>query len=114
LSPPVWKSCAASSSRASCWLPNKIPHYLSQSCQAPYGKGERAANGGPNDLHNPNGCSAAKETAMKRFLKNVFAIMRKTNESKPSACSQRPNPTPLVEVRSQVKAGSFQWGVGRG
>jgi hypothetical protein len=51
---------------------------------------------------------------MKRFLKNMFAIMRKTNESKPSACSQRPNPTPLVEVRSQVKAGSFQWGVGRG
>jgi hypothetical protein len=50
---------------------------------------------------------------MKRFLKNMFAIVRKTNESKPTTCSQRTNLTPLVEVRSQVKAGSFQWGMGR-
>jgi hypothetical protein len=57
------------------------------------------------DLHNPIGCSAAKETMMKRFLNNVFAVLRKTNESKPATRPERPSPTPMLEVRSQVKAG---------
>jgi hypothetical protein len=51
---------------------------------------------------------------MKRFLQSLTAVLKKKQGAKTSACSQRPNPTPLVEVRSQVKAGSFQWGVGRG
>jgi len=59
------------------------------------------------DLHNPNGCSAAKETTLKRFLKNVFAILRKTEQTGSAARTERPNPTPLLEVRSQVKAGSY-------
>jgi len=42
---------------------------------------------------------------MKRFLNNVFAVLRKTNESKPSTRPERPSPTPMLEVRSQVKAG---------
>jgi hypothetical protein len=44
---------------------------------------------------------------MKRFLKSVFAILNKTNETKSTAAPKRPSPTPLLEVRSQVKAGSF-------
>jgi hypothetical protein len=51
---------------------------------------------------------------MKRFLKNVFAVLKKSNESKPPARPNRPSSTPLLDVRSQVKAGSFQWGAGRG
>jgi hypothetical protein len=51
---------------------------------------------------------------MKRFLKNVFAILKKTNEPKSAKAPQRPSPAPGVEVRSQVKAGtSFSWGIGR-
>jgi hypothetical protein len=42
---------------------------------------------------------------MKRFLKSVFAILKKTNESKSAAAPKRPSATPLLEVRSQVKAG---------
>jgi hypothetical protein len=59
----------------------------------------------PNEPHDPNSCAAAKETTMKRFLKSVFAMLRKTNEAKPAGRPERPNPTPLLEVRSQVKAG---------
>ena len=51
---------------------------------------------------------------MKRFLKSVFAILKKTNESKSVASTKRPNRTPSLEVRSQIKAGSLQWGAGRG
>jgi hypothetical protein len=79
----------------------------------PYGKAERAANGGPNDSHNLNGCSAARETTMKRFLESVFVVLRKTNEGKSTEAPRRLIPAPALEVRSQVKAGSFQWGVGR-
>jgi hypothetical protein len=62
----------------------------------------------------PNGCAAAKETTMKRFLQSVFAILRKTKETKSPGRPARQNPTPALEVRSQVKAGtSFQWGIGR-
>jgi hypothetical protein len=43
---------------------------------------------------------------MKRFLQSVFAILRKTTESKSAAAPRRPSPTPSLEVRSQVKAGS--------
>ena len=42
---------------------------------------------------------------MKRFLNNVFAVLRKTNECKPATRPERPSPTPMLEVRSQVKAG---------
>ena len=68
---------------------------------------KRAANGDLKDLHNLNGCSAAKETTMKRFFKSVFAIVRKTEQTGSAGRPERPNPTPLLEVRSQVKAGGF-------
>jgi hypothetical protein len=42
---------------------------------------------------------------MKRFLKTLSAVLKKSKEAKPAACSERPNSTPLLEVRSQVKAG---------
>jgi hypothetical protein len=64
-------------------------------------------NGPARDAHNLNGCTAAKETMMKRFLKNVFAILRKTEQNGSAGRPERPNPTPLLEVRSQVKAGSY-------
>jgi hypothetical protein len=48
---------------------------------------------------------------MKRFLKNVFAILRKTSEAKSAKAPQRPSPAPGLEVRSQVKAGSWSMGV---
>jgi hypothetical protein len=51
---------------------------------------------------------------MKRFLMSLFAVLRKTNEAKSAQTSRRSSPTSALEVRSQVKAGSFQWGVGRG
>jgi hypothetical protein len=53
------------------------------------------------------GCSPARETTMKRFLKNVFAILKKPDEPKSVARAERPNPTPGLAVRSQVKAGSY-------
>jgi hypothetical protein len=49
---------------------------------------------------------------MKRFLKSVFAILKKTNETKSVAAPKRPSATPLLEVRSQVKAGSWSMGSG--
>jgi hypothetical protein len=49
---------------------------------------------------------------MKRFLQSVFAILKKTNETKSAATPRRPNAAPLLEVRSQVKAGS--WSVSSG
>jgi hypothetical protein len=61
----------------------------------------------PNDPHKPNGSVAAKETTMKRFLQSVFAIPRMSNETKSAASPKRPSTTPLLEVRSQVKAGEF-------
>jgi hypothetical protein len=42
---------------------------------------------------------------MKRFLKSMFVILRKTNEAKSAKAPKRPTPTPALEVRSQVKAG---------
>jgi hypothetical protein len=42
---------------------------------------------------------------MKRFLKTVFAIAKKTNEPKSAAAPRRLPATPLLEVRSQLKAG---------
>jgi hypothetical protein len=42
---------------------------------------------------------------MKRFLKKVFAILRKTNDTKPAARPERPTAMPVLGVRSQVKAG---------
>jgi len=68
---------------------------------------KRAANDGVKHLHNLSGYSVAKETTMKRFLKNVFAILRKTEQTGSAGRPERPNPTPLLEVRSQVKAGGF-------
>jgi hypothetical protein len=44
---------------------------------------------------------------MKRFLKSVFAILKKTNEPKSAEAAKRSNPTPALGVRSQVKAGSW-------
>jgi hypothetical protein len=44
---------------------------------------------------------------MKRFLKNVFAILKKTNEPKIASAAGRPTATPVLGVRSQVKAGQF-------
>jgi hypothetical protein len=44
---------------------------------------------------------------MKRFLKNVFAVLRKTNDVKDLARPERPSAAPLLEVRSQVKAGTL-------
>jgi hypothetical protein len=42
---------------------------------------------------------------MKVFLKNVFAILRKTNAAKSPGRPERPSATPALGVRSQVKAG---------
>jgi len=49
---------------------------------------------------------------MKRFLKNVFSILKRTNEAKCAKAPKGPSPTPSLEVRSQVKAGlqPFSWG----
>jgi hypothetical protein len=44
---------------------------------------------------------------MKRFLKNVFAILRKTNDNKAAARPERLNPTPFPKVQSCIKAGSY-------
>jgi len=44
---------------------------------------------------------------MKRFLQSLTAVLKTTKEAKLAACSQRPNPTPLLEVSSQVKAGGL-------
>jgi hypothetical protein len=44
---------------------------------------------------------------MRRFLKNVFAILRKAEQTGSANRPERPNPTPLLEVRSQVKAGTY-------
>ena len=44
---------------------------------------------------------------MKRFLKSMFKILRKTEQNRSAGRPERPNPTPLLEVRSQVKAGSW-------
>jgi hypothetical protein len=55
--------------------------------------------------YNSNGCAAAKETTMKRFLQSVFAILKKTNKPKSVAAPKPLSATPLLEVRSQVKAG---------
>ena len=50
---------------------------------------------------------------MKRFLKNVFAVLGKTNEAKSAEAPKRPSPTPALEVRSQVKAGEIhRWTAG--
>jgi hypothetical protein len=42
---------------------------------------------------------------MKRFLQSVFPILRETNRPKSAAAPRRPSATPLLEVRTQVKAG---------
>ena len=42
---------------------------------------------------------------MKRFLKSVFAALRKSDEAQSAARPVRPDRTPLLKVRSQVKAG---------
>jgi hypothetical protein len=57
----------------------------------------------------PIGYSVAKETTMKRFLKNVCAILRKTRDSKQAVRPDRRAPTPGLEVRSQVKAGQISF-----
>jgi len=44
---------------------------------------------------------------MIRFLKSVFLILKKPDEAKSVARAERPNPTPGLAVRSQVKAGSY-------
>jgi hypothetical protein len=44
---------------------------------------------------------------MKRILKSVVAVLRKTNHAKPAARPERPSPAPLLVVCSQVKAGEF-------
>jgi hypothetical protein len=46
---------------------------------------------------------------MKRFFKSVLELLRKTNATKPAGRLERPNPTPLLEVRSQVKAGTIKF-----
>jgi hypothetical protein len=40
-----------------------------------------------------------------QLLKSVFAILQKTEQTESTGRPERPNPTPLLEVRSQVKAG---------
>ena len=42
---------------------------------------------------------------MKQFLKNAFAILRKTKNDKPAGRSEPTVPPPGLGVRSQVKAG---------
>jgi hypothetical protein len=44
---------------------------------------------------------------MKRFLQSVFAILQKTEQTESTGRPERPNPTPLLEVRSQLKAGEI-------
>jgi hypothetical protein len=48
---------------------------------------------------------------MKRFLKSVFAVLRKTSEAKLAGRRGRPGAAPWLEVRSQVKAGRKAGGV---
>jgi hypothetical protein len=50
---------------------------------------------------------------MKRFLKSLTAVLKKTKEAKLAEAPKRPNPTPLLEVRSQVKAGCPGAGAGK-
>jgi hypothetical protein len=72
---------------------------------------QRVVNASRKEAHkSSNGCTAAKETTMKRFLKSMFAVLKKTTEPKSAEAAKRPGPTPPLEVRSQVKAGSFSWG----
>jgi hypothetical protein len=66
-----------------------------------------AVNVGPEDIHGTNGCSAAKETTMKWFLRSLSAVLKKGKGIKPAAQPERPEPTPRLEVQSQVKAGSW-------
>jgi hypothetical protein len=47
---------------------------------------------------------------MKRFLKSMFKILWKTEQNGSAARPERPNPKPLFEVRTQVKAGSYSMG----
>jgi hypothetical protein len=44
---------------------------------------------------------------MKRFLKNVFAALKK-NQTKSVLAPKRPTPMPALGVRSQVKAGQIE------
>jgi hypothetical protein len=46
------------------------------------------------------------ETTMKRFLNNVFAALKRTSEPRTADRPQRPSPTPVLEVRSRIKAGT--------
>jgi hypothetical protein len=46
---------------------------------------------------------------MKQFFKSVLVLLRKTNATKPVGRRERPNPTPLLAVRSQVKAGTIKF-----
>jgi hypothetical protein len=44
---------------------------------------------------------------MNRFLKSVFAILKKTNAAKVAEAPERSRRAPVLEVRSQVKAGAI-------
>jgi hypothetical protein len=78
-------------------------------CRSGVGHKQTAALRDPRNL---NGWSTAKETTMKRFFKSMFAVLRKKNEPKSAEIPKRPEPTPLLEVRSQVKAGGFSMSSG--
>jgi hypothetical protein len=47
---------------------------------------------------------------MKKLLKSVFAILRKSDEARPPVRTERPERAPALEVRTQVKAGSWNMG----
>jgi hypothetical protein len=44
---------------------------------------------------------------MQRFLKSVFAILRKMKQARSVEASKRPSTASALEVRSQVKAGAI-------
>jgi hypothetical protein len=51
--------------------------------------------------------STAEEATMKRWLGKVFALLRKSNQTRPAVPTERPGRAPALEVRTQVKAGSY-------
>jgi hypothetical protein len=71
------------------------------------GREEARQTPAQGEPRNPNGCSVAKETTMKRFLKSLTAVLKKRHEAKSVEASKRPSPTLVLEVRTQVKAGSL-------
>jgi hypothetical protein len=44
---------------------------------------------------------------MKRFLRSLTAMLKRAKGTKPAARPEQSDPTPRLEVQSQVKAGSW-------